>query len=142
MSRRQRQAMIDRQGSKLPLVRQCSLLDISRGSVYYRPTPARTGDLDLMALMDRQYMKTPFYGSRRMKVWLRGQGQPVGRDRTRRLMRLAGLETVYRRPNTSRPTPEHRVYPYLLKGMKIDGWIRYGPPTSPTYRWPVAFCTW
>jgi len=121
MSRRQRQAMIDRQGSKLPLVRQCSLLDISRGSVYYRPTPARTGDLDLMPLMDRQYMKTPFYGSRRMKVWLRGQGQPVGRDRTRRLMRLAGLEAVYRRPNTSRPTPEHRVYPYLLKGMKIDG---------------------
>jgi len=121
MSRRQRQGMIDRQGSKLSLVRQCSLLDISRGSVYYRPTPARAGDLDLMALMDRQYMKTPFYGSRRMRVWLGGQGHPLGRDKARRLMRLAGLEAVYRRPNTSRPTPEHRVYPYLLRGMKIDG---------------------
>ena len=113
MSRRQRQGMIDRQGSKLSLVRQCSLLDISRGSVYYRPTPARAGDLDLMALMDRQYMKTPFYGSRRMRVWLGGQGHPLGRDKARRLMRLAGLEAVYRRPNTSRLTPEHRVYPYL-----------------------------
>jgi putative transposase len=120
MSRRQRQAMIDRQGSKLSLVRQCSLLDISRGSVYYRPTPARARDLELMALMDRQYMKTPFYGSRRMRVWLGGQGHLLGRDKTRRLMRLAGLEVVYRRPNTSKATPEHRVYPYLLKGMKID----------------------
>ncbi len=120
MSRRQRQGMIDRQGSELSLVRQCSLLDISRGSVYYRPTPARAGDLDLMALMDRQYMKTPFYGSRRMRVWLGWQGHPLGRDKARRLMRLAGLEAVYRRPNTSRPTPEHRVYPYLLRGMTID----------------------
>ena len=120
MSRKVRQAMIDRKGSKLSLVRQCSLLDISRGSVYYRPTPARAGDLGLMALMDRQYMKTPFYGSRRMKVWLTGQGQPVGRDKARRLMRLANLEAVYRRPNTSRPTPEHWVYPYLLRGMTID----------------------
>ncbi len=84
MSRRQRQAMIDRQGSKLSLVRQCSLLDISRGSVCYRPTPARAEDMDLMVLIDRQYMKTPFYGSRRMRVWLGGQGQPVGRNRTRR----------------------------------------------------------
>jgi putative transposase len=109
--------MIDGQGSKLSLVRQCSLLDISRGSVYYRPTPAKAEDLDLM---DRQYMKTPFYGSRRMRVWLSGQGHPVGRDKTKRLMRLADLEAVYRRPNTSRPTPEHKVYPYLLKGMKID----------------------
>ena len=96
------------------------MLAISRGSVYYRPTPAKAQDLDLMALMDRQYMKTPFYGSRRMRVWLSGQGHPVGRDKTKRLMRLADLEAVYRRPDTSRPTPEHRVYPYLLRGMKID----------------------
>jgi putative transposase len=72
MSRKSRQAMVDRSGSKLSLVRQCSLLDISRGSVYYRPTPTRAGDLELMALMDRQYSKTPFYGSRRIRVWLSG----------------------------------------------------------------------
>jgi putative transposase len=72
-----------------------------------------------MALMYRQYLKIPFYGSRRMKAWLRGQGHPVGRKKIRRMMRLMGLEAIYRRPNTSKPTPEHRVYPYLLKGVKI-----------------------
>ena len=119
MSRKQRQAMIDRDSSQLSLVRQCTLLDISRASLYYQPTLPRTEDLDLMALMDRQYLKTPFYGSRRMKAWLRGQGHPVGRKKIRRMMRLMGLEAIYRRPNTSKPTPEHRVYPYLLKGVKI-----------------------
>ena len=100
MSRKQRQAMIDRDSSQLSLIRQCTLLDISRASLYYQPTLPRTKDLDLMALMDRQYLKTPFYGSRRM-------------------MRLMGLEAIYRRPNTSKPTPEHRIYRYLLKGVKI-----------------------
>ena len=64
MSRSQRQAMIDRDHNQLSLVRQCKLLDVSRAWVYYRPAPARAEDLELMALMDRQYLKTPFYGSR------------------------------------------------------------------------------
>ena len=67
--------------------------------------------------MDRQYLKTPCYGSRRMKVWLQAQGHPVGRNKVRRLM---GLEAIYRRPNTSKPAPEHRVYPYLLRGVEIN----------------------
>ncbi len=112
--------MIDRQHNQLSLVRQCTLLDISRGSVYYQPTPTRTEDLELMSLMDRQYLKTPFYGSRRMKAWLRGQGHQVNRKRVRRLMQVMGLEAIYRRPNTSKPAPGRRVYPYLLKGVKID----------------------
>jgi len=120
MSRKQRQARIDREHNELSLVRQCTLLDISRASLYYQPTPPRAEDLELMALMDRQYLKTPFYGSRRMKVWLGGQGHPVGRGKVRRLMRLMGLEAIYRRPNTSKPAPEHRVYPYLLKGMEVS----------------------
>ena len=120
MSRKERQAMIDRQHNQLSLVRQCTLLDISRGSLYYQPTPTRTEDLELMSLMDRQYLKTPFYGSRRMKAWLRGQGHQVNRKRVRRLMQVMGLEVIYRRPNTSKPAPGHRVYPYLLKGVKID----------------------
>ena len=119
MSRKQRQVMIYREHKQLSLVRQCTLLEISRGSVYYQPTPARTEDLELMSLMDRQYLKTPFYGSRRMKVWLQGQGHQVNRKRVRRLMRLMGLEAIYRRPNTSKPAPEHRTYPYLLKGLEI-----------------------
>jgi putative transposase len=120
MSRNQRQVMIDRDHHQLSLVRQCNLLDVSRASVYYRPVPTNAEDLDLMALMDRQYLKTPFYGSRRMRAWLLGEGHQVNRKRVRRLMRLMGLEAIYRRPNTSKPAPGHRVYPYLLKGVEVN----------------------
>ena len=120
MSRNQRQAMIDRDHRQLSLVRQCILLDVSRASVYYRPAPPKAEDLELMALMDRQYLKTPFYGSRKMGVWLRGQGHLVNRKKVRHLMRLMGLEAIYRRPNTSKPAPDHKVYPYLLKGLEIN----------------------
>ncbi len=120
MSRKQRQGMIDREHRKLSLVRQCTLLRVSRGSVYYQPTSTRTEDLELMALMDRQYLQTPFYGSRKMQAWLQGLGHPVGRNKVRRLMRLMGLEAIYRRPNTSKPAPGHRIYPYLLKGVEIN----------------------
>ena len=119
MTRKQRQTMIDRD-HQLSLVRQCSLLNVSRSWVYYRPVPTRTEDLELMALMDRQYLKTPFYGSRRMKAWLLGEGYLVSRSKVRRLMRLMGLEAIYRRPNTSKPAPGHRVYPYLLKGVDVN----------------------
>ena len=74
MSRSIRRAMIDRDHQQLSLVRQCILLDVSRASVYYRPVPTGAEDLELMALMDRQYLKTPFYGSRKMKAWLLQQG--------------------------------------------------------------------
>ena len=120
MSRSMRQAMIDRDHRQLSLVSQCSLLDVSRASVYYRPVPTRAKDLELMALMDRQYLKTPFYGSRKMKVWLVQQGYLVSRKRVRRLMRLMGLGAIYRRPNTSKTAPGHRVYPYLLKGVDVN----------------------
>ena len=120
MTRKERQVMIDREHNQLSLVRQCTLLEISRSSVYYQATPPKTEDLELMSLMDRQYLKTPFYGSRRMKAWLCGQGHQVGRGKVRRLMRLMGLEAIYRRPNTSKPAPEHRIYPYLLKGVEVN----------------------
>ena len=120
MSQPQRLAMVDREHPKLSVVKQCSLLGISRSSVYYQPAPASEEDLALMALMDRQYLKTPFYGSRRMRAWLRTQGYEVNRKRVRRLMRLMGLEAIYRRPNTSKPAPEHKVYPYLLRGQEIN----------------------
>ena len=112
--------MIDRDHQQLSLVRQCILLDVSRASVYYRSVPTRAEDLELMALMDRQYLKTPFYGSRKMKAWLLQQGYLVSRKRVRRLMRLMGLEAIYRRPNTSKPAPGHRIFPYLLKGVEVN----------------------
>jgi putative transposase len=120
MSRSQRLAMIDREHPELSLVRQCSLLRVSRSSLYYQPAPASAEDLKLMALLDRQYLKTPFYGSRKMTAWLRAQGYRVNRKRVRRLMQTMGLQAIYRRPNTSKPTPGHQVYPYLLKGLEIN----------------------
>jgi putative transposase len=120
MSRSQRLAMMDREHPELSLVRQCSLLGVSRSSLYYQPVPDSAEDLELMALMDRQYLKTPFYGSRKMTAWLRSQGYQVNRKRVRRLMRVMGLQAIYRRPNTSKPAPDHQVYPYLLKGLEIN----------------------
>ena len=120
MSRSQRRAMIDREEPKLSLVRQCALLGISRSSLYYLPTEAGAEDLELMALIDQQYLKTPFYGSRRMTAWLSNHGHQVNRKRVRRLMQLIGLEAIYRRPNTSKPNPGHKVYPYLLRGLEIN----------------------
>ena len=120
MSRPQRLDLIDREHPELSLVRQCSLLGISRSSLYYQPVPASAEDLELMARMDRQYLKTPFYGSRKMTVWLRTQGYQVNRKRVQRLMQVMGLQAIYRQPNTSKPAPEHKVYPYLLKGLEIN----------------------
>jgi len=76
--------------------------------------------LDLMRLIDRQYLETPFYGSRKMTVWLQGQGYRINRKKVQRLMQIMGLQAIYPRPRTSRPDKEHKKYPYLLKGLKID----------------------
>ena len=119
MSPGRRREMVDREHPSLPVVRQCALLGVSRSSIYYRPKMATEADLSLMKDMDRQYLETPFYGSRRMKAWLERQGIPISRKRVQRLMRIMGLRAIYRRPRTSQPAPEHRVYPYLLRNAKI-----------------------
>ena len=118
MSRSQRRAMIDREEPKLSLVRQCALLGISRSSLYYLPTEAGAEDLELMALIDQQYLKTPFYGSRRMTAWLRNHGHQVNRKRVRRLMQLIGLEAIF--PTPASQTQGTKVYPYLLRGLEIN----------------------
>ena len=112
--------MIDRGHCELSVVRQCELLDISRSSVYYSPVQLDEYELELMRLIDKQYLLTPFYGSRKMAAWLRGQGHHVNRKRLQRLMRLMGIEAIYRRPRTTRPDSGHKVYPYLLRGLQID----------------------
>ena len=120
MSRHERRAMIDRGHHELSVVRQCELLDISRSSAYYSPVQADEYELELMGLVDKQYLLTPFYGSRKMAVWLRGQGHQVNRKRVQRLMRRMGIEAIYRRPRTTMPDSGHKVYPYLLRGLEID----------------------
>jgi putative transposase len=113
-------ALIDRHDPELPVTRQCGLMTVSRSSVYRPPAPASDEDLAIMALIDRQYLARPYYGSRRMAAWLATQGPPVNRKRVQRLMRLIGLVAVYQRPNTSKPAATHKVYPYLLGGLSID----------------------
>ena len=120
MSRKARMEMIHRRHPRLSVTRQCKLVGVSRSSVYYRPVGQSGEDLGLMSLIDRQYMARPYYGSRRMSVYLRGQGHKVNRKRIQRLMRLMGIEALYRRPNTSKPPQHHKVYPYLLRGLDID----------------------
>lgn len=115
MSRERRRNMVDRQHAKLSTVRQCTLLGISRSSVYYRSRATSLEDLPVMNLIDWQYWNTPFYGSRRMTVWLNRQGHQVSRKRVQRLMRTMGLQTIYRRPRTSQPASGHKVYPYFAE---------------------------
>lgn len=119
MSRPARLGMIERGHPQLSLVRQCELLRLNRSSVYYEPVAADPYDLELMALMDQQYLKTPFYGSRRFTEWLNKQGHGVNRKHVQRLMRLMGIEAIYQKPNTSKPAPGHRIYPYLLRNLAI-----------------------
>jgi len=95
------------------------LLDISRSGLYYQPVGISEEDLTLMKLIDRQYLATPFYGARKIAAWLKSQSHQVNRKRVRRLMQLMGIKAIYRRPRTSKPAPGHKIYPYLLGGMKI-----------------------
>lgn len=104
----------------ISIQRQCELLCFPRSSYYYRPKGESPLNLRLMRLIDEQYTKTPFYGSPRMTLWLRTQGYALNHKRVERLMRLMGLQAIYPRPNTSKPHPEHKIYPYLLRGVKID----------------------
>jgi len=112
--------MIDFQDPIVSVSQQCRLLNLSRSSVYYQTVEIAPQDLILMRLIDEQYLKTPFYGSRSMTRHLRRLGYRLNRKHLQRLMRLMGIEAIYPKPKTSRPLPEHKVYPYLLRDMNID----------------------
>jgi len=96
------------------------LLGLTRSDVYYRPAEAPAEGLRLMRLLDEQYTARPFYGSRRMTAWLVSQGEAVNRKRVRRLLRIMGLEAIYPKPRLSAPGRGHRIYPYLLRDVKIE----------------------
>src|SRR5688572_1748229 len=104
----------------LSVVQQCGLLGLGRSSFYYQPVQVNAVDLVLMAAIDRQFLETPYYGSRRMVAVLRRAGYVVNRKRVRRLMRQMGLHVIWQKPNTSKPNPEHKLYPYLLRDLVID----------------------
>jgi putative transposase len=112
--------MIEPEHEKLSIARQCELTGISRSSWYYRPCGESDLNLRLMCLIDAQYLKTCWYGSRQMARYLRRLGHFVGRKRVRRLMCLMGLRSVAPQPHTSRPAPQHQVYAYLLRDRTIE----------------------
>jgi putative transposase len=103
----------------LSIQRQCELLGISRSGYYYQPQPESALNLKLMHLMDVQFMKTPFYGVRRMHQHVLGRGYKVNIKRIRRLYRLMGLEAIYPKPRFKAGGAAHKIYPYLLKDYKV-----------------------
>jgi putative transposase len=120
MSIERRRQMIDPDHPELSIVRQCELVATSWSGFYYQPAGETPLNLELMRLIDRQFLETPWYGSRQMARHLRREGYPVGRKRVRRLMAKMGLEPIYQRPRTTVPHPEHQIYSYLLRDMVIE----------------------
>lgn len=104
---------------EISIRRQCELLGVNRSGLYYQPLGESEQNLMLMRLIDEEYTRHPFYGSRRMQEWLGGRGYEVGRNRVRRLMRRMGIEAVYPKPKLSQPGDEHKIYPFLLKGVEV-----------------------
>lgn len=111
--------MIDREHD-LPITRQCQLLSLNRSTVYYQPKEASKVDLALMRRIDEMHLKRPYYGSRRIRDWLWEEGHDINRKRVQRLMRQMGMTALYPKRGTSRPGKGHKIYPYLLKGLRID----------------------
>jgi len=120
MTRSDRLALVDHDDPALPVAAQCRLLKVARSTLYYRPVAVSADDLAVMRRMDELHLAWPFYGSRRMAAALRREGRSVNRKRAKRLMRTMGLEAIYQKPNTSRGHPDHKVYPYLLRGLVVD----------------------
>ncbi len=102
------------------LRRQCRLAGVPRSSFYYVAAPASEGNLLLMRLIDEEYMRHPEFGYPRMTDWLKNQGHEVNHKRVARLMQRMGLQAITPGPHTSKPTPEHKIYPYLLRNVEIE----------------------
>ncbi len=105
---------------ELSITKQAKALGISRGSVYYLPRSVPTADLAVMRRIDELHLEFPFAGSRMLRDLLTQEGTRIGRRHVATLMKRMGIEALYRKPNTSKPAPGHKIYPYLLRGMTID----------------------
>lgn len=111
--------LIDTEDKDYSVRRQCSILEINRSSLYYEPAPVSELDQTLMNLLDEQYTRTPFYGVRNMTCYLRSLGYAIGKDHARTLLRKMGLSAIFPKPNLSKPHPENKVYPYLLRDLEV-----------------------
>jgi len=112
--------LIQANHAQISMTRQCELIGLPRSSYYYKPAGESEYNLVLMRIIDEQYLRTPFFGSRKMTDWLRLNGHAVNRKRVQRLMQIMGLEGIVPGPHTSKPHPEHKIYPYLLRGMVLN----------------------
>jgi putative transposase len=110
--------MIDRDHD-LPLTRQAEVLQLSRSTLYYRPRPVSAEDLAIMRRLDELHLDFPFAGARMLRDMLNLEGVEIGREKVKRMMRRMGIEALYRRPNTSKPAPGHKIYPYLLRKLPV-----------------------
>jgi len=115
-----RRALIDRNHPEISINRQCDLLEVSKGALYYQPASIDPYTLSLMDLIDEQHTSTPFYGSRRLTAYLNAKGHEINRKRVQRLMRLMRIEAIYPKPKLSRRIENHKIYPYLLRGVNIE----------------------
>jgi len=115
-----KRAEVEKETTMMSVVRQCGLLELSRSTFYYQPLGENAYNLALMRLIDEQFTKRPFYGVPRMTVSLRRIGYGVNPKRVRRLMRVMGLEAIYPKPRLSANGSDHKIYPYLLKGVTVD----------------------
>lgn len=115
----EKRGMITRE-SQLSIRQQCKLLTISRSGLYYTPSPESGENLEIMRLMDEQYLRTPFYGLPRIHQWLKEKGYVINEKRVKRLMDVVGWQTLFPKKNTSRRNKLHPVYPYLLRGLAIE----------------------
>ncbi|CAN5822655.1 hypothetical protein BH24BAC1_BH24BAC1_38140 [soil metagenome] len=125
--------MIEVDHPVLSVKRQCALVGLSRSVFYYQPAKADGENLRLMAEIDRLYLKCPFYGTRRMREALKAQGYEVNRKRIKRLYQLMGIQAIGPKPNTSKPMQGHKIYPYLLRDLKIDRVNQVWAPDPMTY---------
>jgi len=115
-----RRQLVEPDHATFSIRRQCELLGLARSTCYYRVAEESAENLRLMRRIDEQYLETPYFGSRKMAVWLCRQGESVNRKRVQRLMRVMGIEAIYPKPRTTQRNAEHRVFPYLLRDVKIE----------------------
>ncbi len=120
MTTEQKRAAVEPENRQISIGRQCDLLGISRAAYYYRPRPVSYENLLIMRLLDEEYTRHPFYGARRLSDWVSGQGHPAGREKVGRLMKVMGIEAIYPKKPLSLKNKEHKIYPYLLRTLKIN----------------------
>ena len=126
---------------KLSVRRQCALLTLARSNLYYQPKGESAENLRFMGIIDKQFLETPWYGSRQMARYMKRNGHKCGRHRVRRLMRLMRLVPIYQEPNTSKKHPQHKIWPYLLRNVVSTDPTKFGVLISPIYRCGVGSCT-